>query len=71
MQPSNPFQAQIHNWFHLPNFIKVLYTLLQEAEHRNIIHWAPDGTHFILKDKIGFTDHVLPQYYKTNKFDSF
>lgn len=56
-----------------PAFISKLYAMLQDQKYAdaNLIYWAPDGRSFICPNPIEFARDVLPNFYKTNNFQSF
>lgn len=56
-----------------PAFISKLYAMLQDPKYTeaNLIYWAPDGRSFICPNPIEFARDVLPNFYKTNNFQSF
>lgn len=56
-----------------PAFISKLYAMLQDEKYAaaNLIYWAPDGRSFICPNPIEFARDVLPNFYKTNNFQSF
>nr|CAB3242818.1 HSF protein [Phallusia mammillata] len=54
-----------------PTFLLKLVNLLQEPEFNKYVSWSEDGQSFIVRDQAGFSKHVLPKYFKHNKFASF
>lgn len=52
-------------------FIKALYTILQEGIHSQYISWSQDGQMVIIKNVDGFAEHVLPLYFRHGNFSSF
>lgn len=54
-----------------PAFVTKTWSMLQDEANRPYIDWAPNGESFVVKDPEGFVKHVLPRYFKHNKFASF
>ncbi|KAK9688125.1 kinase-regulated stress-responsive transcription factor skn7 [Basidiobolus ranarum] len=52
-------------------FVLNLYKILSEQRYSDVITWEQSGTKFIIKDLVGFSFKVLPQYYDTNKLALF
>uniref|UniRef100_H2ZEC6 HSF-type DNA-binding domain-containing protein n=1 Tax=Ciona savignyi TaxID=51511 RepID=H2ZEC6_CIOSA len=55
----------------VPTFLLKLLNLLQEPEYKDYVSWNEDGTAFTVHDQGNFAKHVLPVYFKHNKFASF
>ncbi len=53
----------------VPKFLRCLYEMLQN-EHTSILAWSNDGTSFQVLDVARLEAHVLPKYFKHNKFTS-
>nr|NP_001071737.1 HSF protein [Ciona intestinalis]BAE06503.1 Ci-HSF [Ciona intestinalis] len=55
----------------VPTFLLKLINLLQEPDYKEYVSWNEDGTAFTVHDQGNFAKHVLPVYFKHNKFASF
>ena len=55
----------------IPLFLLKLMDLLQSPENNQFIKWSSDGKSFIVLNQEGFSKHILPKYFKHNKFSSF
>jgi hypothetical protein len=53
-----------------PKFLRVLYSILH-TESTDILAWSLCGTFFQVYDVTRMETHVLPRYFKHNKFASF
>jgi len=53
------------------SFPETLYAVLSMPEYSTMIQWLSHGRGFIITDKKGFTDEVLPKYFEGAKFTSF
>ncbi|TPX39943.1 hypothetical protein SeLEV6574_g06904 [Synchytrium endobioticum] len=53
------------------SFVQKLYTILEESQHRHLIHWDDSGTGFVIRDASEFAKTVLPNFFKHNNFASF
>jgi len=51
-----------------------LRQMLAEAEiegNTGIVAWSKHGRAFVVHDKVGFTEHIMPRYFKAAKFTYF
>ena len=51
-----------------------LRQMLEEAEldgNTSIVAWCKHGRAFVVLDKVAFTDHIMPRYFKASKFAYF
>jgi hypothetical protein len=53
-----------------PKFLRILYTILH-TESKQILAWSACGSYFQIYDIAKLESHVLPRYFKHNKFVSF
>ena len=53
------------------SFPETLYAVLSMPEYSTMIQWLSHGRGFIITDKKGFTNEVLPKYFEGAKFTSF
>ncbi|GAA5992468.1 hypothetical protein JCM10908_000831 [Rhodotorula pacifica] len=52
-------------------FVRKLYTILDEGKFNAIVSWGIDGTSFVVHDMNQFTTTILPQHFKHSNFASF
>ena len=55
----------------VPPFLEKLYNMLSEDGLEDYIAWGKDGTSIIVKRVAEFSKHILPRYFKHDKFSSF
>jgi hypothetical protein len=55
----------------LPHFIASLWHMVDDHSTDDLISWAPDGRSFIVKDKEGLQEQLLPIHFKHANFSSF
>ena len=53
------------------DFVKKLFTMLEENRFDNIVNWSDNGDSFLIMDTNEFTKQVLPCYFKHSNFSSF
>ena len=54
-----------------PAFLEKLYEILENPELDSYISWQPDGLSFLIKQPNGFSETILPNYFKHNNLQSF
>lgn len=55
-----------------PNdFVRKLFSMLEEPEYRNIVRWTENGDSFVVIDTNEFTRTILPRHFKHSNFASF
>lgn len=52
-------------------FPEILFSILSDEEHANIIAWLPHGKGFVINDKDEFSNIILPLFFDGAKFTSF
>ncbi|KAJ7622393.1 HSF-type DNA-binding-domain-containing protein [Roridomyces roridus] len=52
-------------------FVKKLYTMLEDSSIADVICWAPQGDRFVIKNPTEFTASVSPRIFKHSNFSSF
>ncbi|KAJ7485779.1 hypothetical protein FB451DRAFT_1128035 [Mycena latifolia] len=55
----------------VPEFIRKLYNILEDPEHRDTVSWGPRGDCLRVKDVDEFTKSLLPRTFKHSNFASF
>ena len=55
----------------LLEMLEVLPYFIQDQSANDYIKWAPDGDGFIITKITGFTEHILPKYFKHQNISSF
>lgn len=53
------------------DFVKKLFSMLDDKAYDSIVAWSPSGESFIVKDMNDFTKHVLPRNFRHSNFASF
>ena len=48
-----------------------LYIWLQNSDYSNIISWNEEGDAFAIRDANGFSENILPKFFKHNNYQSF
>eukprot|EP00493_Phyllostaurus_siculus_P025666 UN26011 len=54
-----------------PDFVRKLYSILEDADNQKLIHWSQNGDSVIIADPVQFSSSILPLHFKHNKFASF
>ncbi|CAD8122351.1 unnamed protein product [Paramecium sonneborni] len=55
----------------IPAFLQKTYDILENPQLQDIVGWNEDGSGFLVKNVIAFSDQVLPMYFKHRNFASF
>ena len=55
----------------IPSFLLKLYSILENENFSNVVHWKENGKSFAIVNFNRFIDEVLPSYYKHKNFASF
>ncbi|TKY85345.1 hypothetical protein EX895_005507 [Sporisorium graminicola] len=53
------------------DFVKKLFSMLDDKAYESVVAWSPSGESFIVKDMNDFTKHVLPRNFRHSNFASF
>ncbi|ANB13794.1 kinase-regulated stress-responsive transcription factor SKN7 [Sugiyamaella lignohabitans] len=53
------------------DFVKKLFTMLEDPTHRHIVRWSNSEDSFVVLDASEFTKEVLPRHFKHSNFASF
>ena len=53
------------------DFVKKLFSMLDDKAYESVVAWSPSGESFIVKDMNEFTKTVLPKMFKHSNFASF
>ncbi|SPC64165.1 related to SKN7 - transcription factor [Ustilago sp. UG-2017b] len=53
------------------DFVKKLFSMLDDKAYESVVAWSPSGDSFIVKDMNDFTKHVLPRNFRHSNFASF
>jgi osomolarity two-component system response regulator SKN7 len=53
------------------DFVKKLFSMLDDKAYDSVVAWSPSGESFIVKDMNDFTKHVLPRNFRHSNFASF
>uniref|UniRef100_V5EPP5 Response regulatory domain-containing protein n=1 Tax=Kalmanozyma brasiliensis (strain GHG001) TaxID=1365824 RepID=V5EPP5_KALBG len=53
------------------DFVKKLFSMLDDKAYESVVAWSPAGDSFIVKDMNDFTKHVLPRNFRHSNFASF
>lgn len=53
------------------DFVKKLFSMLDDKAYESVVAWSPTGESFIVKDMNDFTKHVLPRNFRHSNFASF
>ncbi|KAI8924204.1 HSF-type DNA-binding-domain-containing protein, partial [Entophlyctis helioformis] len=54
-----------------PDFVKKLYSMLEENALQQLVSWGTKGDTFVVKEPTEFARIILPQHFKHNNFASF
>lgn len=55
----------------VPRFLTKTYEMMMEPRHRDLVDWNREGTVIVIKNVHGFSEKVLPQYFKHSNYASF
>ncbi|KAI7903900.1 uncharacterized protein BX663DRAFT_550971 [Cokeromyces recurvatus] len=55
----------------IPEFVKKLFSMLEENTYPHIFSWGIEGNTFVVKDPSEFARHILPKHFKHSNFQSF
>ncbi|XP_075993371.1 heat shock factor protein 2 [Genypterus blacodes] len=55
----------------VPAFLSKLWTLLEDADTKELICWSQEGNSFLVLDERRFAKEVLPRFFKHNNMASF
>eukprot|EP01084_Bolivina_argentea_P305897 528484_1 len=53
------------------NFIRKTYDIFNDEANKAFCGWGDNGKTIVIRDRIGFGDHVLPLHFKHNNLPSF
>ncbi|ODV91177.1 hypothetical protein CANCADRAFT_31904 [Tortispora caseinolytica NRRL Y-17796] len=53
------------------DFVRKLYSMLQDMSYADIVKWNEKGDSFIVLDTNSFTNYILPKHFKHCNFSSF
>lgn len=53
------------------DFVKKLFTMLDDLSYASIVSWSALGDSFIVRNMNDFTKHVLPRHFRHSNFASF
>ncbi|KAI8371778.1 HSF-type DNA-binding-domain-containing protein [Radiomyces spectabilis] len=53
------------------NFIKKLYTMIDDPNIEHLIRWSSNGNYFIILDEAEFSKSILPRYFKHDNWGNF
>ncbi|KAI8343839.1 hypothetical protein BD560DRAFT_411901 [Blakeslea trispora] len=64
-------QSNLPNSNNIPEFVKKLFSMLEENTYPQVFSWGIDGNTFVVKDPNEFARHILPKHFKHSNFASF
>ncbi|KAI8365686.1 hypothetical protein EDC96DRAFT_509555 [Choanephora cucurbitarum] len=63
--------SNLPNSNNIPEFVKKLFSMLEENTYPQVFSWGIDGNTFVVKDPNEFARHILPKHFKHSNFASF
>ena len=71
-EASSKKRTKENAWLEEPTrFPEILYVILNDPKHTNVIAWLPDGLSWIIHHREKLIDEVFGQYSKVSYFKSF